>query len=116
MTKKIGDKKKVGEVTSTNRATEVEGTQAVGNVQGIKPTSAIGGVTKAGGIGKRGATRSMTMAEREELLRLIEEEAEDMFGKSASNANKQKVVNAVKMAVDIGLMSAQEATDPKSKK
>ena len=107
MTKKIGKKSKIGGIESTDKASEVAGTSAVGEIQTIKPTGAVSGVGKAGGIGRRGPTRIMSMQERQELLRLIDEEAEKMFGPGANPEKKQAVVNAVKMAVDSGIEEEQ---------
>ncbi len=104
MTDKIGKKKKIGTVQSTERTTEVESTGAVSGVDAVKPTSGVGAVGKAQGIGKRGPTRIMSMAERAELMRLVEEEAEKMFpGASMNPERKRAVVEAVKMAVDSGI-------------
>jgi len=103
MTKKISKKGKIGGIESTDKAGEVAGTGAVGEVQNVKATSAVSGVGKADGITRRGPTRIMSMQERQELLRLIDEEAEKMFGPGADKEKKAAVVNAVKMAVDAGI-------------
>lgn len=110
MTKKIGKKGKIGEIKSAETASEVESTGAIGGIHKVKPTSAVGGVSGAGKIGKRGATRIMSAAEREELLRMIDQEAEKMFGNALPSEKRKAVVQAVKMAVDSGI-SAEEGEE-----
>lgn len=106
------DDKKVGGVGS--RSTTVRGTESVSEVTKVKATSGIGGVKGAGAIGKRRPTRVMSLAERQELFNLIDEEAEKMFASGALPAEKKQLVQqAVKMAVDSGLMEEEEETKKK---
>lgn len=108
MTKKIGDKK-VGGVKSAKEAADVEGTEAVTGVGGVQATTGVGGVKGAGAVGKRRATRTMTMAEREQLFRMINEEADKMFNEQGIPAKQREVLaNAVKMAVDVGIIPEDE--------
>lgn len=107
MTKKIGDKKKIAEVKSTQRSGEVTGAEAVSSVDKVKPTQAVSGVTGAGAIRKRGATRIYTSAEREELMRIVEEEANSL---ALPPEKKQVVVKAVKMALDSGITDEADLT------
>jgi len=104
MTKKIGDKK-IGGIEGTKVTTAVEGTDVVGGVAGVKATTGVGGIQSAGAIGKRRHTRSMTLAEREQLFQMINEEAEKLFGEGGMSDSQRTVVkNAVRMAVDAGLL------------
>jgi hypothetical protein len=108
MTKKIGDKK-VGVVQSTRQTTNVEGAGAVSNVGNVKATSAVGGIKRSSGITKERLTRSMSAAEREELFRMINEEADKMFGsEGVPEARRQVVETAVKMAIDAGIVVDEE--------
>ena len=108
MTKKIGDKK-LGGVTSTTEASGIQKTEGIGEVKGIQATTGVGGVGKAGAVGKRRSTRVMSLAEREALMNMIGEEAEKMFADGTLSAsNKELVTNAVRMAVDAGLVSPED--------
>jgi len=113
MTKKIGDKK-IGGVQSTTTTTGVEGTEVVGGVAGVKATSGVGSVDGAGTVNRRRPTRTMTLAEREQLFQMINEEAEKLFGEGEmSPAQRNVVKNAVRMAVDAGLVDADEDSGKK---
>jgi hypothetical protein len=108
MTKKIGDKK-VGGVSSTGETSAVDSTGAVSGVSEVKATGGVGAVKGAGSATRRQSTRAMTMEEREQLLKMINEEAEALFGKTGMSAEKRQIVeNAVKMAVDSGLIEGEE--------
>lgn len=109
MTKK-NDDKKIGGIKSTTHAKGVESTEAVSGVSGVKATSAVGGVRGAAGIDRRKTTRLMSLAEREQLLRIVDEEAAKLFGQSDG---KKTVQSAVKMAIDAGLLTED---DPAKKK
>lgn len=104
MTKKPKDMK-VGGVKTTDASESVKSTQSVGGVSGVAPTSGIGSVKSVGGVGKRRSTRIMTQQERDDLLRLIDEEAGKLFQGSGLSKEKQEVLkSAVKMAVDSGFI------------
>ena len=108
MTKKIGDKKVTG-VKSTKETSGVEGTEAVSGVADIKATAGVGGVRRTGTVGVR-TTRTMTLAEREELLKLVNEEADKLFADGALPQSRRKAVeSAVKMAIDAGLLPEDES-------
>jgi hypothetical protein len=108
MTKKIGDKK-IGGIHSATETTAVEGTDIVGGVGGVKATSGVGGVGGIGAVNKRRSTRTMTLAEREQLFQMINEEADKLFGEGGMSPAQQSVVkNAVRMAVDAGLVDEDE--------
>ena len=113
MPKKPGDKKiggvKPSVVKPTETAGEVKGAEAiseVSEVQSVKATSAVSGTRGPGAIGgKRRPTRVMTMAERDELLKIVSEEADKMFaGTKISEERKRVITQAVKMAVDAGIV------------
>jgi hypothetical protein len=112
MVKKIGDKSKVKEVKSTTTAHEVEGAQAITGIEKVKATTGVEGVKGVGGVSKRRPTRTMTLAERQELMRMIGEEAEKMFKAGELPRGKQEVVTkAVQIAVDSGLIDDSAGDD-----
>lgn len=113
MTKKIGDKK-IGGVQSTTSTSAVEGTEVVGGVAGVKATSGVGGVEGAGAVNRRRPTRTMSLAEREQLFQMINEEADKLFGEGGMSPTQRNVVkNAVRMAVDAGLVETEETPTKK---
>ncbi|RMG44398.1 MAG: hypothetical protein D6719_01910 [Candidatus Dadabacteria bacterium] len=104
------DDKTVGGVTSTKGTRGVKGTEAVSEVERVKKTEEVGRVGKVGAAGKRRPTRTMSSAEREELFRIINEEADKMFADSPIPPEEREAVkNAVKMAVDAGLIPEDES-------
>lgn len=104
MAKKPRDKK-IGEIRSTGKAKQVEQTGEISRVDPVKPTDAVGGVKGAGAVGKRRPTRKITAAEREQLLRMIDEEADKLCESGVlPNAKREVVKSAVKMAVDASIV------------
>lgn len=109
---KNSDDKKIKGVGSTSKAKGVESTEAVGEVGGVKATSAVSGVRRAGAVDGTRLTRNMTLAEREELFRMIDQEADKLFSASGLTPAKRKVVeSAVKMAIDAGLLPDAAGSD-----
>jgi hypothetical protein len=117
MTKKIGDKKISG-VKAATKASSLQETGSVSNVQSVKRTAGVGGVQATGGVAKRGATRAMTYAERQEFLRLIDEEADKMAAAGILPASKKEILkSAVRMTVQASEIDASEtAQESQSKK
>ena len=99
MAKKPGDKR-VGEISGATQAKGVQSTENISGVEGVKPTGEVGAIQGVSGSGKRRPTRTMTLAEREELFRIIGEEADKVLPPK----QRELVKNAVKMAVDAGLL------------
>ena len=117
MVRKIGDKK-VDKVDPTNTGSRIEDTEAVSGISSIEGPSVIEGTGRVGRImGRRRPTRTMTMEEREQLFRIINEEADKMFQSGGIPSEHREIVkDAVKMAVDSGLLTADEDdTDEKKK-
>lgn len=132
MTKKIGDKKvtavKAGDVKSADSAEQVGATDLVkgsGQVKASGEVGAVGAVKSTGGVsstsaasgstGKRRATTVMSFAEREQLFQMVKEEATKMFAGSGMSEEKQKMVaEAVKMAIDTGLLDENNTGDNNS--
>ena len=107
MTDKIGDKK-VKSVISTTQTREVQGAEGVSGVTQVKAASGVGAIKGPGGIGGRRATRTMTLAEREQLFSLVNEEAKKLFGESPQGKIIEK---AVKMTIDSALEEEKEEQD-----
>ena len=95
-------------VKPTDLAKEVAQTDSiseVGEVSGVSAASAVGGAQGAGGVGRRRPTRTMSYEEREQLFKMVNEEAERIFGQTGmSDSRKRSVTEAVKMAIDAGLL------------
>lgn len=108
---------KIGGIKSTKQTQDVEGTQRVSDVTGVKSASSIGSIGGAGDSTKRRATRTMTLEEREELFKMVSEEASSLFGKSGMSKEKQSILeDAVKMAIDSGLLDKDADKEDKKKK
>jgi hypothetical protein len=113
MSKKNDDGKVKG-VKSTSSTSEVDKAQHVDSVKGVKATSTIGAIGGVGAVGTRRATRTMTLEEREQLFKLIDDEAGKVFAHSGLSKEKRELVqNAVKMAVDSGLLEKKDSEDSK---
>ena len=114
---KKSDDGKIGAVKGPSSTTTVQGADEVGSVGGVKATAGVGGVKGAGAIGKRRPTRGMSMEERDNLFRLIDEEADKLFADSAISEEKKQVLkSAVRMAVDSGLAAEDEDSQKKKGK
>lgn len=107
MVDKIGDndgKKKVGEVSKSTSTKEVQKSQAIQNVDKTSSVGNVGGVGSVGAIGKRGTTRLMSFNEREELFKMISQEADKLFSKSGLPPEQREAIEeAVKMTIDASL-------------
>lgn len=100
---------RISGVTSTERTKSVDQADAVGGVDAVKPAGSVGRVERTGAVRRRGVTRVMSSAEREELFRIVNEEAEKLFSESEMSQEKKKAVaSAVKMAIDLGMAGEDE--------
>lgn len=114
--KRIGDKK-IGGVKSTTETGAVEGTESVGGVGGVKATAPVSGVKRSGGIGASRLTGSMSAAEREQLFRMITEEADKLAAEGGIPKKRREVVEkAVRMAVEAGIVIEDEPPGSKPSK
>ena len=119
MSNKKDKDSKIGGVKPTTKTTSVEGTESVSGVTGVKPTSAVGAAGGVGSATKRRPTRVMSPAEREELFKIINEEADKLFGPDGLPEHQREVVkSAVKMAVAGGILDEEDEPEasPKKKK
>ena len=110
MVKKIDSSRPVG----PSQAAPIESGKAVG----ASKVGAVGQVTGDQSVqrtsGKR-VGRRITLADREQLFRLIEEEADKMFGADKIPEKKRQTVEtAAKMAVDSAMITEDEEK-PKKK-
>ncbi len=111
-TDKVGGKKKVGSVESSKTTETIEEAKGVGQVGAIQKTGAISGVGKVGEDSKRRPTRTMTLAEREMLFEMVNEEAKKLFGDSKVPPEQRKIIeDAVKMAIDSGLVDEDQSQE-----
>lgn len=114
---KSGKNDSVGGVGSLRSSERVKSTENVEQVKGVESASSVSGVGRVGGSSPRRATRVMSLEEREKLFAMIEEEAEKLLGSAKIPASKRQLVtDAVKMAVDTGLMADSQAEGTKDDK
>ncbi len=108
MGKKSGDDKIEG-IGSASKSAGVIGPASIGEVDSIAPSASVTGITRTDSIiRKRQTTRIMSLEEREGLFKMIREETDLMFGKSAvPEAHRKVVQNAVQMAIDAGLVKEE---------
>ena len=101
MVRKIGGGKPPGpsETVPVKPSKPVERAK-LGGVERVKPTE------KQAGAGRvRRATRRMTAAEREHLFKLIQEEADKMFGPDGlPESDRETVEEAVRMTIDASIV------------
>jgi hypothetical protein len=109
MAKKIGNKG-IDSVKGSSSADRVKGTEIIDTVGKVLKTHSVAGTGAVGRIGNRRPTRTMTMQEREQLFRILNEEAEKMFGGPNGLAPEQRKVveGAVKMALASGLETEED--------
>lgn len=107
-----GKDSKIDKVGAASSSGKVKKTEAVTNVGAVKGAASIGAVRAVGAVGPRRATRIMTSEEREHLFKMINQEAEKMAKEGQISASRKEIVtDAVKMAVDSGLLSKEDADD-----
>lgn len=95
------------QIVTTKRVEAQEKIQSVG-VKGISEVTAAQSQTPTRSV--RRATRPMTAEEREHLFKLIQEEADKMFGQDIIPPKKrQQVESAVMMTIDASMVN--EETD-----
>jgi hypothetical protein len=97
---------KIGGIESSKKTQEVKKAESITHVESIKATSGVGSVQGTGGIiANRKSTRIMSAQEREQLLRLVDDEADKLFKSGAiAGSNKELITKAVKMAVDSSIV------------
>jgi hypothetical protein len=116
MTKKKDDKR-IGGVTSATKAAGIERLKEVDRVSGVQRTEAVSGVRRAGGIARSRLTAAMSAAEREALFRMIQEETDKIYEEGGLPEKQKEIVKqAVKMAVEAGLIGEEEESANQSSK
>ena len=98
-----GDKSRKSAASSISATRSVEGAK----IGGIEQVSAADQKRSVGVIGR--STRRLSPAEHQQLLSLIEEEAERLFGDEAlPDSKKETVKGAVKMAIEASMTEDSE--------
>lgn len=92
MTKKISGNRPVSPI-KTDRLSQ---SQSVKSIQNIERTENVSKTNRA-----KGATRMISAKEKQELIKMVNEEADKLFGNSnISESKRKKVEEAVKMTID----------------
>lgn len=107
MIKKITDKK-LDKVKATQENDKVSDTGTVSSVSNVSSAKAVDKAGAISGLGKRRPTRTMTLEEREQLFKIVNEEATKLFGSKTAKKDRELVEGAVKMAIDSGLLSKKD--------
>lgn len=117
---KKDDEKKLSKIGGLEKAPRVIDPQAIKGVEQIHATNSVSAAQAVGLTRKRRPTRLMDLADREELLKIVEEEANKIFAAGTFPESKRTLVTeAVKMALDSGLLDEtdnQLAKDDTTKK
>jgi 3-oxoacyl-(acyl-carrier-protein) synthase len=103
-------KKKIGKVDNSKTVKRVDTTEAVEKTSGVGGVQSVTRVEKAGSITSAG--RIVSEKERQRLLRMVEEEAEDLLNDSGLSKKKKDIIkDAVAIAIDSGLI-VKERDEP----
>lgn len=108
----MADKKKnkgtssISGVGGSKRASEIKNIEEVGKARQVGD---VKGVKKTGSADGKRSTNQMTLAERERILHLVEDEAKEFFKESGLPPEKQQIIQkAVKMAIDSGIIDEED--------
>jgi hypothetical protein len=102
---KKDDEKKLDKIGGLEKTRRIIDPQAIKGVEQIDATHSVGATQAVGSARKRRPTRLMDLADREELLKIVEEEANKIFAAGTLPESKRSLVTeAVKMALDSGLL------------
>ncbi len=102
---KKGKKGSISGVKGSKKTGQIQETGGVENLSSVEKAAGISKVGKALGIGNGKSTGQMSLAEREQILKMVEDEAKQFFKNSGIPKEKQEVIEqAVKMAIDTGLI------------
>ena len=100
--------KKVSGIGKTNNLDQIHKSESIAHVN---KTGKVGAVNAISGT-SRTPTREMSFQEREELLRMVGEEAEKLFSKSKIPASQREAIEmAVKQTIDAALIEEQEDSE-----
>ena len=98
MVKKIDSNSKVS-------STKTTGIDSVSGVDASDEVVKVGSVQGATGIKEAKKTRVMTSAEREQIFKLVQEEADKLFEQGLiPKEKKNTVIKAVEMAIDSSII------------
>lgn len=104
--------KKIKGINKTDALNSVRKSEAISQVN---KTSKVGAVTGVSGT-NRMPTREMSFQERNELLQMVEQEAEKLFSNSKiPQAQREAIELAVKQTIDAALVEASDSDENKVK-
>lgn len=99
------ENKKIGKIDQTRKSKSVSQVDSVGEIDRVKKADAVKGVKQTSQTAATSQTRAMTMAEREKLLTMVDDEAKKLFGNSKIPAKQKAIIEqAVKMAIDAAIV------------
>lgn len=100
MSKKIG---------STDSLSPIKAS-SITKTEEVKGVSKVGKIEKTGNVSSaKRVTRSITLEEREQIIKMMEEEAEKMFAADVAPRKKKKTVEiAVKMVLEAADLQVEE--------
>lgn len=105
-TGKVGGKGKVSGLDRAQEAQEIGKASRVDEVSGVQKTGGVGGVSATRAAGVSG--RALTLADKQRIDLLVEEETEKMFRDKVPPQKKALLKEAVKRAIHSGLISEEE--------
>ena len=96
---------------------KIDGSKKTNKTSSVESSSEVSSVGKTSGVDKtqksqfRSGTREITPELKEQLLQILETEAEKLLSDGEiSNKRKSRVKNALKMAIDAGNVEETEET------
>ncbi len=92
----------INKTTQTDNIKATENVSSVDSIDEVKNISNVSSVTGISGVRMNKITRVITAEEREKIFNMINEEADDLFGKDSKRGKVAK--NAVKMAIDSAII------------
>jgi hypothetical protein len=110
-TGKVGGKGKISSLDKAREAQEVHKTSGVEQVSGVQKAGGVGGVSATRATGLSG--KALTIADKQRIHLLVEEEAEKMFSDKVPSQKKELLKEAVKRAIESGLIDEGELAGEK---
>ena len=113
MDKKDKDSK-IGGISGTVASTGIRRPDAIESIERTEKTSAVGKVGSVTQSPARRRTMFMSAEEREELFRMVEEEAQILL-KDAPESQRAAVKESVKLAIEAGMLDQIDEADEDEK-
>ncbi len=95
----------INKTIQTDDVKATDNVSSVDSVESVQNVSNVSGVNKVSGVRAKKITRIITAEEREKLFNMINEEADDIFGKNSKRGKVAK--SAVKMALDSAIIKEE---------